>query len=86
MHCGREIGGKTVEEFGICPAATAEQVDGVNQGRNAGRTCWTISGTSCAGIIEGRFAYQAATCQHCDFYNKVCREEGEAFQDSAGID
>lgn len=80
MHCGREIGGRSIAEFGACPAATAEQVDGVNQGKNAGRSCWAVSGTFCPGIIEGRFAYQAETCTECDFYKRVRQEEGASFQ------
>ncbi len=45
MNCGREPGGQNVEDLGICPAAVAQEYDGVKQGKAGGRLCWVVSGT-----------------------------------------
>jgi hypothetical protein len=55
--CGREIGGKNVEELGICTAYP-----------NYGRSCAHISGTLCSGRIHGIFASKLSNCLKCDFY------------------
>ena len=65
MKCGREPGGKKVEEM-----------DGVNNGRSSGRFCWTVAGTYCKGKIQGIFAQKLKDCIQCPFYKKVEEEEG----------
>lgn len=77
--CGREPGGAKVSELGVCPAAVAEDCDGLNGGKNAGRICWVISGTFCDGKVQGTFAEKQLTCMACDFFKKVKSEEGERF-------
>jgi signal transduction histidine kinase len=72
--CGREPGGRNVNEFGICPAATETRVDGVNNGKNGGRTCWAIAGTLCGGKVQGTFAAKIATCQVCEFHARIQQE------------
>jgi signal transduction histidine kinase len=69
--CGREPGGERVHELGICPAATEQRVDGVNGGRNGGRTCWAIAGTLCGGKVQGTYAAKITSCHACEFYRKV---------------
>ncbi|MCK4382718.1 MAG: hypothetical protein KAW66_05430 [Candidatus Lokiarchaeota archaeon] len=73
--CGREAGGDKTEEFGVCPAATDTNVNGVNTGLNGGRSCWVIAGTLCGGAVQGVFAEKLANCVSCDFYDKVLNEE-----------
>ncbi len=75
LSCGREPGGANAGELGVCPAATDTTVDGVNGGRNGGRVCWTIAGTFCGGSIQGTSAKKRLTCLHCEFFDRVQREE-----------
>jgi hypothetical protein len=74
--CGREPGGAKESQLGVCPAATADRVDGVNSGKNGGRACWAVSGTLCGGKVQGTFATKVANCLECDFYQTVGKEEG----------
>jgi len=76
--CGREPGGAHVQEFGACPAATETRVDGVNGGKNGGRTCWAIAGTMCSGRVQGTYAAKMSSCQSCEFYKSVQRAIMEA--------
>lgn len=77
--CGRESGGKEAAEHGICPVSTNGPADGINEGRNGGRICWTISGTFCHEKIQGTYAKTQLSCTSCSFYRKVKEEEGENF-------
>ncbi len=77
--CGREPGGAKVHELGVCPAPLAEDFDGLNGGKNAGRICWAVSGTFCDGVVQGTFAEKQLTCMACDFFKKVKEEEGDNF-------
>ncbi len=47
-----------------------------NHGTNAGRYCWRVSGTQCAGEVQGTFAQKMANCTSCNFYHVVKAEEG----------
>jgi purine-binding chemotaxis protein CheW len=77
--CGREPGGTKVAELGICPAATDIPSDGLNEGSNAGRICWALTGTLCGDQVQGTFAQKRRSCVQCDFYQKVKEEEGKNF-------
>lgn len=77
MCCGREPGGKKVEDLGVCPASTAKRADGANSGKNGGRVCWVIAGTRCGGEVKGTFATQFKDCLKCEFFKLVCKEEEE---------
>lgn len=72
FHCGREPGGKRVDQLGVCPATIDEQLDGINDGKAGGRACWTVEDTLCSGILEKKFL----KCTQCDFFKKVSEEEG----------
>ena len=78
--CGREPGGSNVTEMGICPAATEQRLDGIHNGRNAGRVCWIVAGTYCKGRIQGSFAQKHRNCRRCDFYALVNRENLVTFE------
>ena len=78
--CGREPGGANVEEFGVCPAARAEEYDGFNHGHNAGRVCWAVAGTFCGGRVRGTWAEKRLSCMSCSFFKQVRAEEGAEFQ------
>ncbi|MFH1807604.1 MAG: two-CW domain-containing protein [Pseudomonadota bacterium] len=82
-RCGRQPGGPHVQDLGECPAATKRGLDGAHGGRCAGRACWVVVGTLCDGKVQGTFAAKIASCEKCDFYLKVRRDEGVGFQFSA---
>jgi hypothetical protein len=73
--CGREPGGNKNEELGICTASIEKRVQGVNNGKNAGRCCWAIAGTLCGGQVQGTFSLKMLNCMECDFYKMVYKEE-----------
>ena len=78
--CGREPGGKKIDELGVCPAAIDVRLHGTHQGKNAGRTCWITAGTLFNGRIQGTFANKFRNCEACDFYQAVKSREGFQFQ------
>lgn len=78
--CGREPGGKNAVVLGICPATTDERLNGVHDGKNAGRSCWILAGTLCGGKVQGSFAQKYKNCEICDFYKKVKEEENSGYQ------
>jgi signal transduction histidine kinase len=80
LCCGREPGGPHEHELGPCPATTDTTCDGINDGRNAGRLCWAITGTLCGGEPDGAFAEKRPRCEHCSFFRRVKYEEGCRFQ------
>jgi hypothetical protein len=74
--CGRECDGTRATEKGVCPAASAEVLHGINSGFNGGRACWAIAGTLCGDEVQGSFAMKFGSCLKCDFYRMVVKEEG----------
>jgi len=75
MKCGREPGGQKACELGICPAAIDASFDGLNLGKNAGRTCWLVAGTFCNEEAQGAFVKKQKSCKDCTFYRQVHAEE-----------
>lgn len=80
MKCGREPGGSNSIEFGICSASVETSADGINEGKNGGRSCWALSGTFCEGEVQGTFANKLDTCKQCNFYKLVQRDQGRDFK------
>lgn len=78
--CGREEGGDKADELGICPSTTEDGLDGVHDGKNAGRSCWIVAGSMCGGKLQGTFAQKYHNCKVCDFYQKVRKDEGANFE------
>ena len=81
-RCGREEGGKNVESHGVCPAATQECLDGLNNGKNGGRSCWVVEDTNCAscsGMYADPCATRISTCLKCEFFEIVAVEESESY-------
>ncbi len=83
--CGREPGGQHVAELGACPAATSTLLDGVNEGKNGGRSCWALVGTFCGGRVQGLFAAKMASCLVCEFFKRVALEEGPRYAGTPAI-
>jgi hypothetical protein len=77
--CGRVYGGIMDGKCGICPASTEKRLDGIHSGKNAGRTCWVISGTMCNDKVQGSFDFKFHKCAACDFYQLVKKVEGDGF-------
>ena len=82
-NCGRQPGGAHVRDLGLCPAAKEERLDGIHGGMNAGRACWVVGGTFCKGEVQGSFAQKFKSCEVCDFYMNVKKEEFPNFNLSA---
>ncbi len=68
-----------MRELGLCPATVESALDDVHEGKNAGRSCWVVSGTLCKGEAQGTFAQKYKNCEICDFYQTVRKEEGHNF-------
>ncbi len=82
-NCGRHEGGEHVNDLGVCPATRESRLDGIHDGKNAGRTCWVIAGTLCKGEVQGNFAKKYKNCEVCNFYQSIKKEEGAKFTLSA---
>ncbi|MFW9918771.1 MAG: two-CW domain-containing protein [Candidatus Thorarchaeota archaeon] len=74
-NCGREPGGMKAVKDGVCPAAEAVWLDGVNRGINGGRVCWVVAGTMGSKVCNLTFSEKITDCIMCDFYQKVLLEE-----------
>ncbi len=77
--CGRELGGESVPESGICKASLDTSANGTNGGINGGRICWAISGTLNGDKVEGHYAKKLLSCRSCKFLHKVRDEERAKF-------
>lgn len=75
MKCELGPGGKNVAEKGLCPAATNENLNGINGGINGGRTCWVVSETLCNDTCQKDFVSKCMLCMNCEFYINTYREE-----------
>jgi hypothetical protein len=82
-RCGRQPGGHHENDLGLCPATVESKLDGAHDGTNAGRACWVVAGTLCAGTVQGTFAQKFKNCEICDFYQSVKKDEHPHFQYSA---
>jgi hypothetical protein len=82
-RCGRQPGGLSVVQMGVCPAAVEENLDDVHEGTNAGRACWVVAGTLCGGSVQGTFGAKYKSCEQCDFYQMVRTEEKGNFKFSS---
>ena len=70
MRCGREAGGKNVDELGVCPAYP-----------DHGHSCARVAGTICGGVVQGSYAFKLLDCLKCPFYNSehyVVPEDSDA--------
>ena len=79
MNCDRHSESKINFKTGVCPAAKNSEFDGINNGKFAGRVCWTIAGSFCLKNKLGTFSDKMMTCLYCEFFEKVREEEGENF-------
>ena len=74
MMCGRQPGGHTAQDAGVCPVSVHEELNGVHDGENAGRACWAIDDSLCPELLRGA-EKKFSGCWKCDFYHSVKSEE-----------
>ncbi|TAL26208.1 MAG: hypothetical protein EPN94_03650 [Nitrospirae bacterium] len=82
-NCGRQPDGEHVRDLGICPSSVETRLHGTHGGKNAGRACWVVAGTLCRGQVQGTFGQKYKSCEICDFYRTVKKEEHPGFRLSA---
>ena len=80
MGCGRNPGGSTVGQLGVCPASQPGSYSGVNGGENGGRICWAVAGTFCNGEVVGECIAKGESCTECEFFQRVRRQAGASFE------
>lgn len=70
--CGREPEGKNVSLYGVCPVSIASSVDGIHDGKNGGRCCWTFAPENFKHEDPVLTCLEKALkCSKCDFYKLV---------------
>jgi hypothetical protein len=74
MACGRGPDDARPEGVEACRAATERLLDGMNGGRNGGRSCWAVVGSFAMDRHECGNADELA-CIYCDFFRSVVRDE-----------
>ncbi|MDA8169257.1 MAG: hypothetical protein M0Z59_06095 [Nitrospiraceae bacterium] len=84
-NCGRQPGGENISGEGVCPASTENRLDGVHGGMNAGRTCWVVAGTLSWEEVYGTFARKYCTCEMCEVYSSIKKEEKRKFKLSSTL-
>ena len=77
MKCERGPGERLHDQGGICPATKGSSLDGLNEGKQAGRACWLVAGTFCNHTISGTYAQKIESCRHCRFYKQVNKVPGQ---------
>ena len=78
--CGRQPGGKHIDNLGVCPVTKEVRLDCTHGGINAGRSCWVVASTLCNGEVQRTFEHKFIDCVRCDFYNAVKKEEYPNFK------
>ena len=64
----------------ICPAALVEKYNGINNGNNAGRYCWKVTGVLCHKNDLHSLPAKLSFCLNCDFFRLVSKQEGDNFE------
>lgn len=75
MGCERGPGGAKVHDKGVCPAATANEIDGLHDGVAGGRACWGVLNTLCDGNVQLTYVEKLKKCIGCEFQRQVLAEE-----------
>lgn len=85
MKCGRGPEESRVKNVEPCPVIKEKRLDLVHGGIRSGRACWVVAGTYCGGNIQGSFAQKNIACKRCDFFKKVCAQEGENLESNQSL-
>ncbi len=78
-HCGREFGGSEIHQYGVCQSVTFTAFNGTNNGFNAGRYCWAVSGSIKDSPKTCIHHPPFEDCEQCEFYLSVKEEENINF-------
>jgi hypothetical protein len=73
--CGSNINSNRLQGVNVCPAFSDTSFNGINGGRNGGRSCWKIPCTLCGSMIQRSVVPKSLACKFCDFKNFVLNEE-----------
>lgn len=77
--CEREAKGNSGKDSDVCPACLEAKLNGIHGGRNGGRACWIVKGTTCGSRIKRMFVPKFIICELCDFKKSVMDEESKNF-------
>jgi hypothetical protein len=72
-------GGKHNDRLSTCPAYIETRMNGIHGGVNGGRACWIVAGETCRSNMQKSGGRIPGSCQSCDFFKLVVREEGIDF-------
>lgn len=75
-NCGREPGGVLSDSLGVCPITQAFKYDGINDGKAAGRVCWSLRDSLRQDSIT--CMQKNFPCHQCAFYRRVVHEETDS--------
>ncbi|MCI5141605.1 MAG: hypothetical protein D3909_07730 [Candidatus Electrothrix sp. ATG1] len=73
--CGRETGGRNLSVFGICSVPVEFGFDGVNDGKNGGRSCWIIRESACEQVMRQCCVQEIRECRQCEFFTSVLKSK-----------
>lgn len=79
LKCGCEPNGKNIDTIGLCPVTIHVKYNGINNGKNAGRMCWAVTGTLCKEIVACKISDTLEQCINCDFLKYVHEQEDRQF-------
>jgi len=74
-RCGGNVEGDRAQKLIDCPVFSESALNGINGGKNGGRSCWLIQGTFCGSRIQRSLIPKSLACKFCDFKRFVLREE-----------
>ncbi|MCI5219061.1 MAG: hypothetical protein D3914_07680 [Candidatus Electrothrix sp. LOE2] len=73
--CGREPGGRNIEKYGCCSVPVSIEYDGMNNGKNGGRSCWILRESACEKIMRACRVDEIKECRQCHFHTYVRKTE-----------
>ena len=80
IKCGREPGGKSHVEKGVCPVTVFTAADGFLGGENGGRACVFIVGSLAMDKTIGTCERANGDCFKCKFFKRLKKQYKRAFR------
>jgi hypothetical protein len=80
MDCGYARRGDKTDIGGICPVLSANEYDGINDGKSGGRYCWNVKEAFCQMGGGSLNVVLTLTCFKCDFYRYVHDQQKAQFR------
>ncbi|XCN75156.1 MAG: two-CW domain-containing protein [Candidatus Electrothrix aestuarii] len=74
-QCGREPGGSNIEKYGSCSVPVSVEHNGINNGKNGGRSCWILREAACEKIMRACRVDEIKECRQCRFHIHVKKSE-----------